>query len=108
MKNNTLIFRTVIILAITLFGLYLVFGPRGNVSADDFTPQGIRNNLSENINLGLDLKGGTQLVMRVKTDDYLKNSLKKIRLLRLELHRKRSCPLAIRLFLLKKVTTRLH
>ena len=72
MKNNTLIFRTVIILAITLFGLYLVFGPRGNVSADDFTPQGIRNNLSENINLGLDLKGGTQLVMRVKTDDYLK------------------------------------
>ena len=72
MKNNTLIIRTVIILAITLFGLYLVFGPRGNVSADDFTPQGIRNNLSENINLGLDLKGGTQLVMRVKTDDYLK------------------------------------
>jgi len=72
MKNNTLIIRTVIILAITLFGLYLVFGPRGNVSADDFTAQGIRNNLSENINLGLDLKGGTQLVMRVKTDDYLK------------------------------------
>ena len=72
MKNNTLIIRTVIILAITLFGIYLVFGPRGNVSADDFTPQGIRNNLSENINLGLDLKGGTQLVMRVKTDDYLK------------------------------------
>ena len=72
MKNNTLIIRTVIILAITLFGIYLVFGPRGNVSADDFTAQGIRNNLSENINLGLDLKGGTQLVMRVKTDDYLK------------------------------------
>jgi Preprotein translocase subunit SecD len=28
--------------------------------------------LAENINLGLDLRGGSHLVMRVKTDDYLK------------------------------------
>ncbi len=56
---------------ITLVGLYLVFGPRGSISANDFTGQGIKQNLAENINLGLDLEGGTQLVMRVKTDDYL-------------------------------------
>ena len=42
--------------------------PTGN----DFTWTGIKQNLSENINLGLDLKGGSYLVMRVKTDEYLK------------------------------------
>ncbi len=64
--------RTLIILAITLVGIYLVFGPRGSVSASDFNWQGIKNNLAKNINLGLDLKGGSHLVMRVKTDEYLK------------------------------------
>ncbi|HSK71076.1 MAG TPA: protein translocase subunit SecD, partial [Pyrinomonadaceae bacterium] len=63
--------RTIIIIAITLIGIYLVFGPRGSVSASDFTWNGIKQNLSENINLGLDLRGGTHLVMRVKADDYL-------------------------------------
>ena len=42
--------------------------PTGN----DFTVAGIKQNLADNINLGLDLKGGSHLVMRVKTDDYLK------------------------------------
>jgi len=44
----------------------------GNIEANDFTWEGIKNNVSENINLGLDLRGGSHLVMRVKTDDYLK------------------------------------
>ena len=34
--------------------------------------QGIKDNLASNINLGLDLKGGSHLVMRVKTEEYLK------------------------------------
>ncbi len=72
MKNNSLVVRTVIILVITLIGAYLVFGPRGEVSASNFTLDGIKNNLARNINLGLDLKGGSHLLMRVKTDDYLK------------------------------------
>jgi len=72
MKNTGLLIRTAIILIVTLIGLYLVFGPRGSVEGNDFTWQGIKQNLSENINLGLDLKGGSHLVMRVKTDDYLK------------------------------------
>jgi len=72
MKNSSLIIRTIIIIAVTLIGVYLVFGPRGSVEASDFSWDGIKNNLSENINLGLDLKGGSQLVMRVKTDGYLK------------------------------------
>lgn len=72
MKNTGLWIRTVIILAITLAGIYLVFGPRRTPTGADFTWQGIKNNLAENINLGLDLRGGSHLVMRVKTDDYLK------------------------------------
>lgn len=61
-----------IILVITLLGIYLVFGPRRTPTSADFTWQGIKNNLSENIDLGLDLKGGSHLVMRVNTEDYLK------------------------------------
>jgi preprotein translocase subunit SecD len=72
MRNNSLLIRTIVIAIITLIGVYLVFGPRGSVSAKDFTVEGIKNNLARNINLGLDLKGGSHLVMRVKTEDYLK------------------------------------
>lgn len=72
MNKSSLWIRTIIIVAVTLIGIYLVFGPRGGVSANDFTAQGIKNNLAKNINLGLDLKGGSHLLMRVKTEDYLK------------------------------------
>ena len=72
MKNTGLWIRTALIIAITLAGTYLVFGPRRMPTGADFTWTGIKANLAENINLGLDLKGGSHLVMRVKTDDYLK------------------------------------
>ncbi len=71
MKNSSLLIRTAIIAAITVVGIYLVFGPRGSISAQDFTWSGIKQNLARNINLGLDLKGGSHLVMRVKTEEYL-------------------------------------
>ncbi|HUR98656.1 MAG TPA: protein translocase subunit SecD [Pyrinomonadaceae bacterium] len=72
MKNTGLLIRTIVILVITVAGIYLVFGPRRVPTGSDFTWQGIKTNLSNNINLGLDLRGGSHLVMRVKTDDYLK------------------------------------
>lgn len=72
MKNTGLWFRTAIIIVITLIGFWVVFGPRRAPAAEDVTWQGIKNNLAQNINLGLDLKGGSHLVMRVKTDEYLK------------------------------------
>jgi preprotein translocase subunit SecD len=73
MKNTGLWIRTAIIIVITLIGIYLVFGPRTKPTSADLTWDGIKKNLSQNINLGLDLKGGSHLVMRVKTDDYLKS-----------------------------------
>ncbi len=72
MKNKSLWTRTIITIVIFLVGVYLVFGPRRMPTGADFTWTGIKANLSENINLGLDLRGGSHLVMRVKTDDYLK------------------------------------
>jgi preprotein translocase subunit SecD len=79
MKKNIL--RRVIIIAIvTIACLYIVLGPRrrdesGNLQwpkATDFSYAGIKRTLSENIRLGLDLKGGSQLVMQVQTETYLK------------------------------------
>jgi preprotein translocase subunit SecD len=72
MKNKSLQIRTALILVIAFIGIYLVFGPRHTPTVNDFTWEGIKANLAENINLGLDLKGGSHLVMRVLTDDYLK------------------------------------
>ena len=71
-SNSSLWIRTAFILLVTLGGIYLVFGPRHTPTAADFTWQGIKNNLATNIDLGLDLKGGSHLVMRVKTNDYLR------------------------------------
>jgi len=72
--------RFIIIAIVTLAGLYIVLGPRHRDAAgslqwpkpSDFTYSGIKRTLSENIRLGLDLKGGSHLVMQVKTDVYLR------------------------------------
>ncbi len=72
MKNTTLLIRSAIIVAVTILAIFLVIGPRGSFTGSDFTWQGLKNNLANNINLGLDLKGGSHLVLRVKTEEYLK------------------------------------
>ncbi|HXM49185.1 MAG TPA: protein translocase subunit SecD [Pyrinomonadaceae bacterium] len=73
MKKRNLLQRSIIIAVITLVGLYIVIGPHGRrPHARDFTPSGIKENLAQNIHLGLDLKGGSHLVMRVKVEEYLK------------------------------------
>ncbi len=76
MKNRGLWIRTALILVIALIGIYIVFGPRNSFTAEDFSWTGIKKNLAGNINLGLDLKGGSHLLMHVKTDDYLKELTK--------------------------------
>ncbi|MEO7969822.1 MAG: protein translocase subunit SecD [bacterium] len=73
MKKKNLLQRTIIIAIVTLLGFYVVIGPRRRPTVHDFSWSGIKATLAENIHLGLDLKGGTHLVMRVKTDEVLKN-----------------------------------
>lgn len=73
MKKQKLLQRAIIITVVTLVCLYLVIGPRRKPTLADFSWSGIKTNLRSNIRLGLDLKGGSHLVMRVKTDDFLKS-----------------------------------
>jgi len=73
MKKKNLLQRTIIIVLITLVGIYIVIGPRRRPTLHDFTWSGIKATLASNIRLGLDLKGGSHLVMRVKTDEVLKS-----------------------------------
>ncbi len=73
MKKKNLLQRSIIIAVVTLLGIYLVIGPRRRPQLSDFTWSGIKATLASNIRLGLDLKGGSHLVMRVKTGEYLKS-----------------------------------
>jgi len=78
MKKTNLALRFGLIAIITVLGLYKVFMPPvtgANARLPhkrDFTASGIKQNLRDNIHLGLDLRGGSHLVMRVKTEEYLK------------------------------------
>src|SRR6266404_2634966 len=73
MKKRNLLQRAIIIGIVTVVGFYIVIGPHGRrPHAQDFTWSGVKANLSNNIRLGLDLKGGSHLVMRVKVEEYLK------------------------------------
>src|ERR1044072_4013661 len=73
MKKRNLLQRAIIIGIVTVVGFYIVLGPHGRrPHAQDFKWSGIKANLQNNIHLGLDLKGGSHLVMRVKVEDYLK------------------------------------
>jgi len=72
MKKKNLLQRTIIIALVTIIGLYLVIGPRRRPHLRDFTWSGIKATLASNIKLGLDLQGGSHLVMRVKTEEFLR------------------------------------
>jgi preprotein translocase subunit SecD len=72
MKKKNLLQRTIIIVIVTIIGLYLVIGPRRRPHLKDFTWSGIKATLASNIHLGLDLQGGSHLVMRVKTEEFLR------------------------------------
>ncbi|MEN3335402.1 MAG: preprotein translocase subunit SecD [Blastocatellia bacterium] len=65
--------RMLIILLVTLVGVAIIFKPHHKLTTQDFTSwTQIKQNLGENIHLGLDLKGGSHLVMQVQVDDVIK------------------------------------
>ena len=72
MKKKNHLTRVIIIAIVTITGLYLVIGPRRRPTVQDFKWSGIKANLKNNIHLGLDLQGGSHLVMRVKTEEFLR------------------------------------
>jgi preprotein translocase subunit SecD len=71
MKKN-LLQRATIIAVVTLLALGVIFWPGRTPTRNDFTAAGVNNILRQNINLGLDLRGGSHLVMQVQVQDYLR------------------------------------
>ena len=72
--NKNLRSRSIVIGVVTFLSLLMMFGPwnkpkEQKVKASDFIK--LKQNLAENIRLGLDLKGGTHLVMQVQTEQAL-------------------------------------
>lgn len=76
--NKNLRTRGIIIVTITIASLVIMFGPWNKPkeykrsAGDFFHPARLKQNLADNIRLGLDLRGGTHLVMQVQADDYIK------------------------------------
>jgi preprotein translocase subunit SecD len=73
--NRNLRTRSIVIAVVILTCLIVMFGPwhrTGKTAGDFFKPSKLKENLSENIKLGLDLRGGTHLVMQVQADDAIK------------------------------------
>ncbi|MFY9607697.1 MAG: protein translocase subunit SecD [Blastocatellia bacterium] len=65
--------RTLVILLVTLGSLAIIFKPHHKPTMRDFTNWSqVKQNLAENIHLGLDLRGGSHLVMQVQTDEVIK------------------------------------
>ncbi len=75
--------RFIVISVVVVVSLYLLFGPlrlrdpqTGAFSwktfAANFTLAQLKQNLAENIKLGLDLKGGTHLILQVRAEDAIR------------------------------------
>ncbi len=70
--QRKILIRTLITLAVTVFGLAVILRPHHKPGIKDFTSWAqIKQNLSDNIRLGLDLRGGSHLVMQVQTDEVI-------------------------------------
>ncbi len=75
--------RFLLIGGVTVIALYLLFGPfqlrdaSGRITAQaiaaNFTWGRLTKNLAENIKLGLDLRGGSHLILQVQTDDAVRS-----------------------------------
>ena len=64
MNNKNLLAKTVLIIGVLIVFLFGIFGLPSN-----FTGQGLKEALQKRIHLGLDLKGGTHLILQVQVND---------------------------------------
>src|SRR5262245_57843687 len=78
--NKNLRIRGLVIAVVTALCLVIMFGPwnkpkgYSRTAGDFFKASKLKQNLTENIHLGLDLKGGTHLVIQVKVDDVIRDT----------------------------------
>jgi preprotein translocase subunit SecD len=71
--------RAIMICVVTIVGLYIVLLPHDRLPGQkDFTSwTQVKGNLSKNIHLGLDLRGGVHLLMQVKANEYIREKITK-------------------------------
>jgi preprotein translocase subunit SecD len=62
--NKNLLLKTVLIIAVLIFFLFGIVGIPSR-----FTAEGLRSAVQKRIHLGLDLKGGTHLILQVQVND---------------------------------------
>src|SRR5690242_21857395 len=68
--NKSFLWKTLFIVAVTLLFVFMIFfGNDPGKSYDAMKQGGWRAGLAQNINLGLDLKGGTHLILQVQVND---------------------------------------
>jgi preprotein translocase subunit SecD len=68
--NKTFLWKTLFIVAVTLLFVFLIFfGNEPGKSYDAMKQGGWKAGLQQNIHLGLDLKGGTHLILQVQVND---------------------------------------
>jgi len=68
--NKNLTTKTIVIVAVTLVFLAGIFlGPNPEQSISVWKSQGLKASIQQNIHLGLDLRGGTHLILQVKVND---------------------------------------
>jgi Preprotein translocase subunit SecD len=63
MKKN-LLYKTILIIAVLLVFLFGIFGIPKSLSGD-----GLKTAVLDHVKLGLDLKGGTHLILQVQVND---------------------------------------
>ncbi|MBI4470379.1 MAG: protein translocase subunit SecD [Acidobacteria bacterium] len=84
MMSKSLRNRSLVIVGVCLACAYLLFGPvrlmdpltgqfSWSIIRSNFTATQLKANLAANIKLGLDLKGGSHLILQVQTDDALRS-----------------------------------
>ena len=64
MNNKNLLAKTILIVAVLVVFLFGIIG-----LPSSFTAQGLKDSLQKRIHLGLDLKGGTHLILQVQVND---------------------------------------
>jgi preprotein translocase subunit SecD len=68
--NKNLSVKTIVIIGVTLVFLAgIILGPNPAQSITVWKSEGLRAAIQQNIHLGLDLRGGTHLILQVKVDD---------------------------------------
>ena len=71
--NKNLLWKTIFIVAVLLVFVFGIFG-----WPESWSRQGIAQSMQDRIHLGLDLKGGTHLILQVQVNDAVRADAERV------------------------------